>query len=300
MSHHDFAIEPLTVSNLHACAEIFTHAFAPACLAIFPHGANKAMLDFRKAELVNALTRAESERPSSLYPSREACAGGMRGKIRAVVVRLRKTGQVAGFYLFELYEAGVPADCSQRVGLDGVAYPPGANRAQYEKFWEVAATEKRRWMKDETFAYFCIAAVNPTFRSSGARGALSAYANIVLLTEWNDPWSYTEALPLASKLWAKLEFERLQEYDITALLRQSSNAVSSAAAESEDLHFVVHAMKRRSVAQLVKACGGIRGALSVLVPRTKEESEEALDGQHSVLPGCHPTDPFSAAQYAKL
>ncbi|CAD6884056.1 unnamed protein product, partial [Tilletia caries] len=127
----------------------------------------------------------------------------------------------------------------------------------------------RKFFGDESFAYYEFAAVSSAFRKSGARSALSHYLQMTLLYEWNDPPSYNEALPLAAKLWARIGFKLLADYDITALaekIRADRGEPQSRVASKD--RFLVHSMRRDpSIANTFEANGGVRRAVASLIPR---------------------------------
>ncbi|CAD6886010.1 unnamed protein product, partial [Tilletia laevis] len=149
MDPSDFVIEPLSEDCLDAAAKIFAVSFAEGTRAVFPRGPTQDLIRFRRGELVQALVRANTEEPSSLYPHEKDCQGGMRGKIRAFVARHRPTGQLAGFYLAELYENG-------RAGRHGPVppaepFPEGGDELLYNTFLQTSAASCHEMEHDRSF-----------------------------------------------------------------------------------------------------------------------------------------------------
>ncbi|CAD6940042.1 unnamed protein product [Tilletia laevis] len=156
MDLSDFAIEPLREDCLDAAAEIFAVSFADGFRAVFPRGPTKDMVRFLRGELARAMARADTEEPSAMYPHAKDCRGGMRGKIRAFVARHRPTGQLAGFYVNELYENGRaarhgPVPPSER-------FPEGGDELLFDTFHQTSAASMRKFFGDESFAYYEFAA----------------------------------------------------------------------------------------------------------------------------------------------
>ncbi|CAD6886011.1 unnamed protein product [Tilletia controversa] len=271
MDLSDFAIEPLREDCLDAAAEIFAVSFADGFRAVFPRGPTKDMVRFLRGELARAMARADTEEPSAMYPHAKDCRGGMRGKIRAFVARHRPTGQLAGFYVNELYENGRaarhgPVPPSER-------FPEGGDELLFDTFHQTSAASMRKFFGDESFAYYEFAAVSPAFRSSGVRAALSHYSQLTLLYEWNDPPAYNEALPLAKKLWARNGFKLLADNDINALtdkIRADRGELPPRGTSGDRL--VVHPMRRDiSMVKTFEKNGGVRTAMACLVPRAVDD-----------------------------
>ncbi|KAK0532965.1 hypothetical protein OC834_002403 [Tilletia horrida] len=300
MKQAAFAIEPLTEAVVDETALIFALAMAEGIKPIFPHGANDEMIAFRKSRHLRSIARAQTERPSRLFPTPRDAQGTMRGKIRAVVARERgvgdagrRHGRVAGFYLFELYEDGKGAEFGEVP--DKGPMPTGGDEGQVETFFEWMGDAQRKHMGSQTYAHLTVACVHPDFRGTGAHAALASYFSLVVLHEWGAPPAYLEALTGAAPVWKHLGFDLLESYDITALnavrgeegldefglagsvaktkAEQKAKAEADGGQKDDRAHYWMHTMLRSqdSSAAVFERTGGMRAALAALLPASDQD-----------------------------
>ncbi|KAK0550950.1 hypothetical protein OC845_002414 [Tilletia horrida] len=281
MSANDFAIEPLVEEDVRTTAELFTVSLAEGCRGLMPLWPHEDAIAFRCAQLRRALGRVETEAPSALYPGPGEAFGGMRGRIRAVIARHRASKRVAGLCLFELMEDGQDAEHGQ---ISNLEWPTPEDQAFWINAKKVLLEEQKRMMgESQTVAYWQIAAVHPDFRGMGARKALWAYADLVIVHEWGHPPTFLEALPRAVPLWQRVGFEYLQEINLTTTYRtsQAGQGQNLRANEFSAPDFVVHAMKRLDSSADLASYGGVPGALSVIVPISSQDDRSQPAGGHT-------------------